>query len=106
MFAEMETAVLDQRIDSKPNTNPVIAIVIPCYRVRQQIASVLVKISPEASTTEPVRKLPEAPIILPQSYNHGDPVACKQELSAGQKSRQRAVRYRDPRRSYRVLQVE
>ena len=51
MFAEMETAVLDQRADSKPNTNPVIAIVVPCYRVRQQIASVLVKISPEASTT-------------------------------------------------------
>jgi hypothetical protein len=47
----METAVLDQRADSKPNTNPVTAIVVTCYRVRQQIASVLVKTGPEASTT-------------------------------------------------------
>lgn len=49
MFAEVETAVLDTRIDSKPNTRPVIAIVVPCYRVRQQIAAVLVNIGPEAS---------------------------------------------------------
>ena len=45
----MASVIPEPQVESKTTRRPVIAVVIPCYRVRDQVASLLKRIGPEVS---------------------------------------------------------